>query len=225
MKKIILAFAAFAAAFSLASCSKEQIANDQPSHRSNPTVKITVNNMDGTVDDGITTKAAKTNWVEGDKINIWFDNSAAHKYGDSFPSRDVHFNPELILTYTGGSWVSNYSEFFDSSKLKASGRIRAIYESTNDFNKTFYFKFQNPLSTDIYDRYHPSAATGNRYMTPMIVAANANYQYDSEENTISANLNAWEFLTKVQILISGLSQTRSYYYLDAIQDAEADGAF
>ena len=225
MKKIAIAFAALIAAFGISSCNKEQIESAQPSdQKNNPSVEITVNSIEGTIDDGITTKAAKTAWTEGDKINIWFD-LAAHKYGNSLPERDVHFNPELILTYNGSSWEPEFSTFFDSSKLNANGRIRVVYESTNDFNNTFYFKFQQPLSTDIYDRYYPRAAVANHYMTPMIVIANADYQYDSESDRISSNISGWEFLTKVQILVAGLSRTRSYYTLDAVQDGDADGAF
>lgn len=226
MKKIIFAFAAFAAAFSLVSCNKEQIESAQPSaQKGNPTVEISVGNMDGTIDDGIITKAAKTDWTEGDKINIWFDDLAAHKYGDSFPQYDEHFNPELVMTYNGSTWVSEFSSFFDSSKLKGSGRIRAIYESTNKLSDTFYYKFQRPGSSEIYDIYHPGVAYTNYYMTPMIVSANVSYQYDSEENKISANLSTWKFLTKVQVLVAGLKQPNSYYLLNMVNEDGADGNF
>lgn len=43
MKKIIITFAALAAAISLVSCNKEQIADEQPSaQKGNPTVEISV---------------------------------------------------------------------------------------------------------------------------------------------------------------------------------------
>lgn len=76
----------------------------------------------------------------------------------SFPQYDEHFNPELVMTYNGSTWVSEFSSFFDSSKLKASGRIRAIYESTNKLSDTFYYRYQNPGSSEIYDIYHPGEA-------------------------------------------------------------------
>lgn len=226
MKKIIIAFAALAAAFSLVSCNKEQIESTQPStQKNNPSVEIIVNSIDGTIDDGITTKAAKTNWTEGDKINIWFDDLAAHKYGDSFPQYDEHFNPELVMTYDGSTWGSEFSSFFDASKLKANGRIRAIYESTNKLSDTFYYKYQKPGSSEIYDIYHTGAGTANHYMTPMIVSANVSYQYDSAEDKISANLSTWKFLTKVQVLVAGLKQHPSYYILDIVRNTQADGGF
>lgn len=223
MKKIHIFIAAAVAVFSIVSCSKEKI--EQPSaQKDNPSIEISVSSIDGTIDDGITTKAAKPGWSAGNKINIWFD-SAAHEYGDSFSDFDDHFNPELILTFNGSAWTPEFSDFFDSSKLKSSGTVRAIYESTNDFVNTFHFKSQISASPQIYDRYYPSVAAPEHHMVPMIVSANTSYLFDSGENKISSEISSWEFLTKVQVLITGLTKDKSYYYLDAVQEGGADGAF
>ena len=69
MEKIYIFIAAAVAVFSIVSCSKEKI--EQPSaQKDNPSIEISVISIDGTIDDGITTKAAKTGWSAGDKINI-----------------------------------------------------------------------------------------------------------------------------------------------------------
>ena len=62
MKKIIIAFAALAAAFSLVSCNKEQIETPQETIKFNISVSSPA---------GADTKAVKTSWNEGDKIFIW----------------------------------------------------------------------------------------------------------------------------------------------------------
>lgn len=225
MKKIFTILAAAVAAFCLASCSKEQTPDAQPSvQKTYPTVEISVDNIGGTIDDGVTTKAAKSAWLSGDKINIWFD-EPVQKYGGSFSSRDVHFSPELVLTFNGSSWEPEFSDFFDASKLKENGKAIAIYENSNNLTGTFYFRFEEPGSSMIYNRYHPAAAATNHYMTPMIVSANEAYHYDSEEDKIVADLSAWEFLTKVQVLVTGLKQHPSYYILDLRNEDGADGNF
>ena len=80
MKRIIIAFAAIAAAFSLVSCNKEQI--EAPSTELKLNIKVA--NLDGSAD----TKAVKTGWVAGDKLNIWFDETN-------------YTNPDLVIKYDG----------------------------------------------------------------------------------------------------------------------------
>lgn len=83
MKRIIIAFAAIAAAFSLVSCNKEQI--EAPSTELKLNIKVA--NLDGSAD----TKAVKTAWVAGDKLNIWFDETN-------------YTNPDLVIKYDGSEW-------------------------------------------------------------------------------------------------------------------------
>lgn len=65
MKKIIIALAAVAAAFCLASCSKEPLAEQ-------PAADIKLDIRVAGFDESPATRAVKTSWVNGDKIIMWF---------------------------------------------------------------------------------------------------------------------------------------------------------
>ena len=80
MKKLLLLLAG-TAMLSLLSCTKTMAPADGPVQ-----VKISVAGMSPD------TKAIKTAWTDGDKINIWF--------GDATWS----VLPQLVLTYSGGSF-------------------------------------------------------------------------------------------------------------------------
>lgn len=109
----------------------------------------------------------------------------------SFPQYDEHFNLELVMTYNGSTWVSEFSSFFDSSKLKANGRVRAIYESTNKLSDTFYYRYQNPGSSEIYDIYHPGEAKTYKFRIGIYVPG-SNWSYGTatfEDKTINTSDN------------------------------------
>lgn len=226
MKRITIIIAAICAAYALASCTKEALSSEPSTVlKKLPTVDIRIGDITGVIDDGVTTKAAKTGWAVGDKVNIWFD-QASHKYGDEFPSRDEHFYPELIMTYNGSSWDSEFSSFFDPSKLKTNGPgwVRVLYESRNDITK--FSCTSSAYGVGLRDIFTPAVASANHYMTPMIVVASANYSYDAATERISASVTSWQFLTKIQVLVTGLAADKykdESYYMMSLLDENAGG--
>lgn len=220
MKKLFY-LAAVAAAFLFASCTKAEPESAVETVKKFPTLDIAVSNFEGKVDDGVSTRAIKTGWVAGDKVNIWFDDGT-YKYGTDFPSKDEHFYPELIMTYNGSTWDYEFSSFFDKTLLKTArtGKLIAVYESRNDIRKTFYQPSTYVGSAELFGNYSTSVSATNSYMTPMIVYAYSLYTYDSDADKISASLEVWQFLTKIQIYITGLTMDESYYTLICQSDAD-----
>ena len=88
MKKIIYLFAA-AATLLAASCNKIET-TEQEITPDAIQLNIKVANLTDTPD----TKAAKTGWVSGDKINIWFDD-----WNNTKPVEN-HI-PDMVITYDG----------------------------------------------------------------------------------------------------------------------------
>lgn len=183
MKKIIIAFAALAAAFSLVSCNKEQIEIEPASLKLN----ITVNNLD----DAIDTKAIKTSWADGDKLNIWFDQTN-------------YTNPDLVLTYSGGSWTASAL----SKTPNASGNLIVLYEGNNDWsmyrhNNAYFY----PTTTENI------SGAGAAYAQPIAYTNRNSIPYSYESYTLTANLNSWKSLTQVQVVVTGLTSAPSNYAL------------
>jgi len=105
MRKTIL-LAALAAAFTLASCQKNEITEAPAQIQFDFTVELA--DFDGA------TKAIKTGWANGDKVYVYFDSH--------FASAD----DLMTMTYNNGSWdiVSGSNV---STNLQSSGTLCAIY--------------------------------------------------------------------------------------------------
>lgn len=190
MKKLftILA-AAVAAALCITSCNKEAF-DDAASISSGLTVDIAVANPEGAE-----TKAIKTSWERGDKLNIWFDGTYWNQL------------PQLVLTYDGARW--NASDM-DASILKSSGKFNVIYEASNSEFKTarnanyYYFPGQNVVI---------SGNTAQKlYSVPLTCYQNS-VAYTYSGGKLSAQISDWHFLTMLQVVITGLDKAADNYAL------------
>ena len=122
MKKIIYLIAA-AAAFFAASCSKiETTEREQVSGE----IKLNIKVADITGDTD--TKAAKKGWASGDKINIWFDDW-------NFTDPVENHTPDMVITYDGSAWKVSSQVSGLSNRLKANGKLTALFEGFNDLSK------------------------------------------------------------------------------------------
>ena len=187
MKKIAIAFAAMMAAFSFVSCNKEKT----PAQTEMPKVRFVF-----TVGDlAPETKAAKTGWTDGDRINIWFDDNC-------------EVTPDLVLTYNGATWDSGKPRE-GVSFANPGGKISAMYESLNDLSK---YKMEK------------DAEKGNlcfSYGKSSMVAYNvgrSDYSYSEREGTLSATLDNWSVISGVQVTLTGLPEG------EFALCADADGA-
>lgn len=201
MKKIIYLIAA-AAAFFAASCSKiETTEREQVSGEIKLNIKVA--DITGDAD----TKAAKKGWVSGDKINIWFDDW-------NFNEAVENHTPDMVIIYNGSAWTVLSQVNGLSSRLKASGKLTALFEGFNDLSKYTYSYYYS-------EWFHPSntylgIAGNDVFNSPMVVAADA-LSYSYTDGTITSDLGNWTFETQFKVLLkndnSKLTYSADQYYL------------
>ena len=206
MKKIIYLFAA-AATLLAASCNKIET-TEQEITPDAIQLNIKVANLTDTPD----TKAAKTDWVSGDKINIWFDDWNYNKPVEN------HI-PDMVITYDGSVWKvsSQVSGLSARLKAKANGKLTAVFEGYNDLSKYTY-----NYGNDGCEWFHPAkvkpaiATYQEVYNSPMVVTA-VGLSYLYTDGTITANLDNWNFYTMFKVLLkndnSKLIHSAEKYYL------------
>ena len=157
MKKIIYIFAS-AAIILAASCNKIET-SEQAIAPNEIKLNINVANITGDAD----TKAAKTGWTSGDKINIWFDD------WNNTESVENH-TPDMVITYDGSAWKVSSQVSGRSSRLKANGKLSALFEGFNDLSK-YTYEYYNGEWFKPANKYLGIA--GNEvYNSPMVVVAN-----------------------------------------------------
>ena len=202
MKKIIYLFAA-AATLLAASCNKIET-TEQEITPDAIQLNIKVANLTGTPD----TKAAKTGWVSGDKINIWFDDW-------NLKEKAENHIPDMVITYDGSVWKVSSQVSGLSARLKANGKLTALFEGFNDLSQ-YTYDYHNgewfyPANVNL------ALAAGRRvYNSPMVVTA-VGLSYSYSDGTITANLDNWNFYTMFKVLLkndnSKLIHSADKYYL------------
>lgn len=213
MKKIIYLLAAAATLFA-ASCNKMETSEQE---LASDTIKLNINVADITGD--ADTKAAKAGWVSGDKINIWFDDW-------NYTEKADNHIPDMVITYDGSAWKVSSQVDGLSSRLKASGKLTAVFEGFNDLSK-YTYEYYNGEWFKPANVYRGIA--GNEvYNVPMVVVAEA-LSYTYSDGTITANLNNWNFHTRFKVLLkndnSKLIYSADNYFLQVkniTTDAYAD---
>ena len=202
MKKIIYLFAA-AATLLAASCNKIET-TEQEITPDAIQLNIKVANLTDTPD----TKAAKTGWGSGDKINIWFDN------WNKTEQEENHI-PDMVITYDGSVWKVSSQVSGLSARLKANGKLTALFEGYNDLSKYTYNYHNgecfNPAKVKLAIATHEDV-----YNSPMVAYAQG-LSYSYSDGTITANLNNWNFDTMFKVLLkndnSKLIHSAEKYYL------------
>ena len=204
MKKIIYLFAA-AATLLAASCNKIET-TEQEITPDEIQLNIKVANLTDTPD----TKAAKTGWVSGDKINIWFDDW-------NLKEKAENHIPDMVITYNGSVWKVSSQVSGLSARLKANGKLTALFEGYNDLSK-YTYNYDN----DGCEWFHPAkvkpaiATYEEVYNSPMVAYAKG-LSYSYSDGTITANLNNWIFDTMFKVLLKNdnykLIYSAEKYYL------------
>ena len=198
MKKIFYLLAA-AATLLAASCNKIET-TEQEITPDAIQLNIKVANLTGTPD----TKAAKTGWVSGDKINIWLDDW-------NYPEPKENHIPDMVITYDGSAWKVSSQVSGLSARLKANGKLTAVFEGYNDLSKYTYALKDG-------EWFYPVKVLGidDVYNSPMVVAANG-LSYSYSNGTITANLDNWKIHTQFKVLLkndnSKLIHSADKYYL------------
>lgn len=198
MRKIYYIATAIATLSLFASCNKEQIVSTDK-NAGKVTVEIKV--ADLTPD----TKAIKTDWANGDKINIWFKDVASPNY--SYWKQ----KPHLVLTRSNGTWVSSE---VDEALLKASGSFDAVYESSNTLFNNVIDNDRAHFPTGTPFKINGQSSNTKTRQTPLVcVKTNVSYAYNSGTKKITGSFSGWDFRTHIQVVVSGRSFTADRYAL------------
>lgn len=201
MKKIIYLIAA-AAAFFAASCNKiETTERDQVSGE----IKLNIKVADITGDTD--TKAAKKGWASSDKINIWFDDW-------NFTDPVENHTPDMVITYDGSAWKVSSQVSGLSNRLKANGKLTALFEGFNDLSKYTYSYYNGEWFYPA--KVYLGIAWGDVCNNSLIVGCNG-ISYSYSNGTITSELGNWAFETLFKVLLkndnSKLTYSADQYYL------------
>lgn len=186
-KRILLAVLALVAAFT--SCSKSEMPNNEQTDAIK--LNITVAGL------STETKAVKSNWVNGDKLNLYFNG-----WNEGATEENYQSQPDMILIYDGSKWEIQSQVSSLSTRLKNSGgKFTVFWESTNNlmsFTNEYYSHsvwYYTPKNNNQY------TSNENVYHTPMLVySAGIDYTFDG--TTLTANVSSWDFRdSKFKVLV------------------------
>lgn len=182
-KRILLAVLALVAAFT--SCSKSEMPNNEQTDAIK--LNITVAGL------STETKAVKSNWVNGDKLNLYFNGWNEYATEENYQSQ-----PDMILIYDGSKWEIQSQVSSLSTRLKNSGETFTVFwESTNNL-----MSFTNEYdSYSVWYYNNPYTYNEDVYHTPMLVySAGIDYTFDG--TTLTANVSSWDFRdSKFKVLV------------------------
>ena len=182
-KRILLAVLALVAAFT--SCSKSEMPNNEQTDAIK--LNITVAGL------STETKAVKSNWVNGDKLNLYFNG-----WNKDATEKNYQSQPDMILIYDGSKWEIQSQVSSLSTRLKNSGETFTVFwESTNNL-----MSFTNEYFS--YSVWYYTPKNNNQdtvYHTPMLVySAGIDYTFDG--TTLTANVSSWDFRdSKFKVLV------------------------
>lgn len=198
MKKLYSIFAVAAiigAVFT--SCSKEKVA-DEINVPANQEVKFNF-----TVCDPIPgTRAVKSGWEKGDKINLWFNDT-------------VGSQPDLILTFDGTNW--NAGKLRAPITFEDEENVKCIYEGFNDFTNKFSLQpFEFKTYGEDGSGYTPHKITlgeNSVFQIPLTIRGSQSYGFDG--STVTATLfksGDFNYINSVQVVVSGLNSANADKY-------------
>ena len=187
-KTIILAGFALMAAFS--SCNKSEM----PEAATTDGIKLNITVADLSPE----TKAVKSGWVNGDRLNLFFDG-----WNESATSANYQKEPDMILKYDGSKWQIESQVASLSSRLKESGgKFTTFWESSNDLmnypilqwynNSVWYHQLETAFN---YENYRYNA--NHSYM--LVSSPGVGYTFDG--STLTADISTWTFDIKFKVLI------------------------
>lgn len=195
MKKslILLIAASLSSMLSFSSCEKSSL-NEANQDRGELKINIDISDIGMSPE----TRAAKTGWAAGDKLNLWFDDW-------NYIAQVENHIPDLVLTYDGSSW--NAGSLAEGRTLKASGKFCVVYEGYNDLSK---YTYQWYLGGEWFhpNKVYDQVDHEDCYCVPLTLY-NENISYSFSSNTLTASISSWSFKTLFKVLIKNDNGTMS----------------
>ena len=209
MKRISIIIASALAAMLSASCSKSIETPAAPSPGESIILDLNIAGFDGAGD----TKAVKTGWAAGDKLNLWFDDW-------NYTEQANNPIPDLVITYDGTKWDAR--ALAAGRSLKPSGKLRALYEGYNDLTK-YVSKFSSG-SQDFelpYEIVAGQRANPNRVMC----ASFGDVSYTYTDNKLTATIAKWEMYSAFKVLVKGLDPAAAGDYALQVKNVTTNEYF
>ena len=175
MKKIYTLMIAAVAAFGFTSCSNNEV-DEVIEQKQEMKLNISVADLDLNA----ATRAVKTGWEAGDKINIWFKGN-------------MQQNPDLVIKYDGTKWDKDTSATLSGNEPAASGDILYFYEGRNN------------LSSYTYNYY--SFIPAGSFDAPLALLFSGEVSYTYTAGTLSFNLDNWKPWSEFQVVVTGIDPT------------------
>ena len=210
MKRISIIIASALAAMLSASCSKSIETPAAPSPGESIILDLNIAGFDGAGD----TKAMKTGWADGDKLNLWFDDW-------NYTEKANNPTPDLVITYDGTKWDAR--ALAAGRSLRPSGEFLAVYEGSNNLSGyrhvyynggVWFYPYEEELSSEL--NYADTYFRQLSYFKTGIA-----YAYDG--NKLTATIADWETYSAFKVLVKGLDPAKARDYILQTVDVTTPG--
>ena len=210
MKRISIIIAAAFAAMLSASCSKSIETPAAPSPGESIILDLNIAGFDGAGD----TKALKTGWAAGDKLNLWFDDWNNTKKADN-PT------PDLVITYDGSKWTAG--ALAAGRSLKSSGQFLAVYEGSNNLSGYSHGYYNGGVwFYPDYEKLSSELDYAKTYFRQLsYFKTGVAYAYDG--NKLTATIADWETYSAFKVLVKGLDPAKARDYILQTVDVTTPG--
>ena len=148
------------------------------------------------------TKAVKSGWAVGDKLNLWFDDW-------NYTARADNPTPDLVITYDGTKWTAG--ALASGRSLKPSGKFSVLYEG---FNKLSEYKTLFSRGSQWFTPHSEGYGGDNVHFKPLVFECEAiDYNYNNADNKLSATISSWQTPTALKVLVKGLNPEEAKNYI------------
>ena len=210
MKRISIIIAAAFAAMLSASCSKSIETPAAPSPGESIILDLSIAGFDGAGD----TKALKTGWAAGDKINLWFDDWNNTEKADN-PI------PDLVITYDGSKWDAR--ALAAGRSLRPSGEFLAVYEGSNNLSGYSHEYYDGGVwFYPDYEKLSSELDYADTYFRQLsYFKTGIAYAYDGSK--LTATIADWRTYSAFKVLVKGLEPAKARDYILQTVDVTTPG--
>ena len=159
------------------------------------------------------TKAVKSGWADGDKLNLWFDDW-------NYAEQKDNPTPDLVITYDGSKWTA--SELAAGRSLKPNGKFSVLYEGGKDLSASSSYWY---LGKQFF--VYPTqwvAEIGERVNYYHMICRKENVGYTYSGNKLMAVIADWNMPSAFKVLVKGLDPAAAGDYALQTVDVTTPGA-